>query len=366
MHKTDAPDNASNLFTDGDPGIGVPATVVDDDFMNAVQEELVNIVETKAGITLVKGTWTQLAQALDMLALATTPGGRLTLETGVGVPTTNQSGKTTVYYTPFRHNRAQVYDGTRWVWRSFSELSQATTDNLKSPAAVANNSNYDMFLWLDGALLRCTRGPSWSSDTARGTGAGTTELEFFEGRWVNKVAITAGPAARRGVYVGSIRSDGSAQINDTLAKRHVWNTYHRVLRSLSVVDTTNTWAYTTATFRQANASAANQLDLLIGLSEDVVVSTVRALVYNDSAGVTMAAGIGLDSTSANAAQVIAAGESPANGVKVCATAEYIGFPGIGRHTLVWLELSEATGNTAWVGDENLAYAQSGITARVMA
>ena len=64
MHRTDAEAaTAGNLFTNGDPGNGIAATVVEEDWLNAVQEELCNTVED-AGITLVKGTNTQLLAAL--------------------------------------------------------------------------------------------------------------------------------------------------------------------------------------------------------------------------------------------------------------------------------------------------------------
>lgn len=358
MHRIDASGHSSNLFTDGNPSGGIEATVVDDDWLNAVQEEIVNAILTRAGITLVKGTNTQLATALDQFTLL--PGGRLTLTTAVPVTTADVSGATTVYYTPHRHNRIALYDGTRWLWRTFSEMSQLTTDNTKSPAAVANNSNYDVFVWLDGSTMRATRGPAWTGDTARGAGAGTSELEFFEGRWVNKVAITNGPAARCGLYVGTIRSDGSAQINDTAAKRHVWNTYNRALRPMNVVDTTDSWNYTLAAFQQANANAANQLDYVVGLAEEAV--TARVLVTATNGGsVRVTAGIGIDSAVANSAQIYGGG---AGGTPSVSLAHYAGQPGIGRHYLAWLEWSTASGTTTWYGDNAATGTQAGISGEV--
>jgi hypothetical protein len=362
MHRVDSDGHNGNMWQDGNPGGGVAGTLGEQHWHNAVQEELVHIILTKAGITLVKGTWTQLGSALDMIMQGVSPGGRLTLETGVGVSTADQAGKTTVYYTPFKHNRIAVYDGTRWVWRSFTELSQATTDNTKSPAAVANNSNYDVFAWLDGSTMRATRGPAWTGDTARGTGAGTTELEFFEWKWVNKVAITNGPAARCGLYVGTIRSDGSAQINDTLAKRHVWNTYNRVPRPMKVVEGTDSWTYSTTTFRQANNSAANQLDMVAGLAEDAVNVEVIAVVGSSATeSIRSAVGIGVDSTVANSATAwTGSGHASAGPV----VARYDGVPGIGRHTLTWLEWATngGGGQATFYGDNGGSGAQAGITA----
>lgn len=58
---------AGNLFTEGNPSLGVPATVVSAEWLNdTVQEELVGVVEA-AGLTLNKGDNTQLLQALNVL-----------------------------------------------------------------------------------------------------------------------------------------------------------------------------------------------------------------------------------------------------------------------------------------------------------
>ncbi|MGE0022749.1 MAG: DUF2793 domain-containing protein [Hyphomicrobium sp.] len=165
-----------------------------------------------------------------------TPGGRLTTQSGVPVMVTTQSAKTTIYYTPYQHRFVPLYDGARFVATDIGgELSQATTDTTKSPAAVANNDNYDLFVWDDGGTYRCTRGPKWSdgsgSATVRGTGSGSTELERVQGVLVNKHAISNGPAAQRGTYVGTVRSNGSAQIDwiisGTGAMLGVWNAYNR-------------------------------------------------------------------------------------------------------------------------------------------
>lgn len=67
MHKIDSDGHLNNQFTNGDPQAGTPATVLDAAWLNAIQTELVNVVEG-AGITLEKGTNTQLLAALLALA----------------------------------------------------------------------------------------------------------------------------------------------------------------------------------------------------------------------------------------------------------------------------------------------------------
>lgn len=60
MHRIDGANHAANLFTEGPPG-----TQVTDDWLNDVQENLVDtITSAPASIALVKGTYTQLASAI--------------------------------------------------------------------------------------------------------------------------------------------------------------------------------------------------------------------------------------------------------------------------------------------------------------
>ncbi|CAI8805070.1 putative Tail fiber protein [Pseudomonas sp. IT-P74] len=64
MHRIDGPGaTGTNKFTDGDPVGGVQATVVTDDWLNDVQEELMSIL-TAAAITPVKGTQNQILTAI--------------------------------------------------------------------------------------------------------------------------------------------------------------------------------------------------------------------------------------------------------------------------------------------------------------
>ena len=52
-----------NRFTEGDPALSIPATVVSADIMNSVQEEIIKTIESM-GITLDKGSEQQHYQAL--------------------------------------------------------------------------------------------------------------------------------------------------------------------------------------------------------------------------------------------------------------------------------------------------------------
>lgn len=63
MHRTDADAHVGNMFDEGDPLVPRQPTQLDKYWLNAVQEEIVGVI-LDAGISLVKGTNTQLLSAL--------------------------------------------------------------------------------------------------------------------------------------------------------------------------------------------------------------------------------------------------------------------------------------------------------------
>lgn len=283
-----------------------------------------------------------------------TPGGRLTLTSGTPITTGDVTGATTLYYAPYKSDVVSLYDGSTWALYSIgSGLSQTTTDNTKSPASVANSSNYDIFVWNDAGTVRLSRGPAWSSSTARGTGVGTTELQQVNGRYVNKNTITNGPATLCGLYVGTVRSDGSAQLNDTKALRFVWNTYNRVQRQMLVQEATSSWSYDVTSWRQVNGSAANQLSVIRGLDEDAMRVQAAHAAFHTSVNANFSTGIGLDSTTApDAACLIATAAAPYEVIprEAGPTAFWSGLPGLGLHALTWLERPAfSTSSNTWLG-----------------
>lgn len=55
--------NPNHYFTKGNPGSGIPATIVDDDWANAIQEEIAYVIE-QTGVVLSKVSRTQLRTAI--------------------------------------------------------------------------------------------------------------------------------------------------------------------------------------------------------------------------------------------------------------------------------------------------------------
>lgn len=83
MHRIDHETATSDhKFTEGNPTIPVPATVVTDDWLNAVQEELVAVI-TGAGLELEKSDNTQLWQAITTAVDNARPGLATTKNPGL-------------------------------------------------------------------------------------------------------------------------------------------------------------------------------------------------------------------------------------------------------------------------------------------
>ncbi len=288
------------------------------------------------------------------------PGGRLTAVTGVASPITNVFNVGTIYYTPYLHGRISLYNGTNWTVYEFAELSNIFTNSSTGnagPAATANSSNYDLFVWNNGGTITLTRGPAWTSSTARGTGSSTTELEVFEGVYVNKIDITNGPAARRGRYVGSFRTNGTATLTSTYTQAAagggtnnqimVWNMYNRILAHSFSRDSTDSWSMSSTTIRAANSSNSNRISYIVGMAEDSVYATYTAPA---TGGATSSANvfIGLDSVTAF---VGVPGSTNAGGFGT-ATAFYFGHASLGAHYVQALESVTSGGDAVTFYGDN--------------
>jgi len=278
----------------------------------------------------------------------TQPQGRLTLTSATAIMSATVSGATTVYYTPASGRYVPLYDGANIITVDIGgELSQATTDATKSPAACTTNSNYDVFVWQDGTSFRATRGPAWSTSTSRGTGAGTTELAAVKGLLVNANAITNGPAANRGTYVGTIHTNASSTVDMKFGSSAagggnilfgVWNAYNQTIYRTTGYDSTASWTYAGGAVRNSNNSASNSAAFIKGLGGSAPQFQFLQRVQSPGAGFALIF-IYLDGSGAASAR-----SGALAGVDGFANAVYNDDPGIGWHTLQCCENCSASSN----------------------
>ena len=200
--------------------------------------------------------------------------GRLTLESGVAISTTNQTAKTVVYFTPHNGNTIGLYDGSEWDLFSFSELSL-------SLSGYTANTNYDIFIYNNNGTLTL-ESAAWTNNTTR-----ATNIVLQDGIYVKSGTVT-----RR--YLGTIRTTGTTgQCEDSVTKRFVWNYYNRSNRLLNNEITTD-WTYATNTWRPLN-NTINAVEIVYGLSSDidpVIFLTIGAL-YTIASATTTAYAIGV-------------------------------------------------------------------------
>lgn len=311
------------------------------------------------------------------------PGGRLTLVSGTPVFTTDQAGATTIYYAPYVGKYVPIYNGTAMQSYAFTASDSDTVGlSIALGSNWAANTIYDVFIGLNSSTVTLCTGPAWTASGAgsssRGTGAGTTQLALFKGVQTNAVSLTCRYnntttftcAANQCTYVGSFITNGStgqidfkfgsAASGGGAACLCVYNAYNQVAQTAAVRDSVTTYTYTTASYRQANASTGNQVNFLVGLAGNAVTIVNSAQTFNSSGGVVASVGIGIDSTTANSAQIQMAAQAPAS-TSAVTTATYAGNPAIGFHYAARLEYSQAAGTTTWDGTGGATGIQSGET-----
>jgi len=176
--------------------------------------------------------------------------GRLTLESGVPISTTNQSAKTTIYFTPHRGNHVSLYDGTSWAIHTFTETSLAL-------GTLTANTNYDVFLYSNAGTLTLELGSAWATATTR-----TDAITLQDGIYVKSGAMT-----RR--YLGTFRTTSTTTTEDTLTKRFLWSYQNRALRDMYISD--NTTHNYNGPFRHWNEVVTNQVEFVTGLVEETLL-----------------------------------------------------------------------------------------------
>jgi hypothetical protein len=338
--------------------------------------------------------------------------GRLTLSSGIPVTQNDVIGATNIYFTPYNGNQKQLWDGSAWTSYTFTETTLAlgvlvsatnydiyayqsasvltldtplawrnsgqaiTGATTATPIVITTGSAHGLStgdeayvnsvlglnangLWTVTVLTATT----FSLDTSVGVGAYTAATGWFNARvGTTKPSLQDGRYCKTGdktrLYLGTFRTTSTTttedsqrgEVSQTGGKRFLWNYYNRVLRSASVFDGTNTWAYNTGTVRQANAAAGNKVEFVTGIAEDSLQASVTATVFNGATVGSDNAAPGIDLTTQMFGQI-------GGGLNNSATQIYSSFNSIyrgpicaGYHTIYWNEKGSSAGTNTWIGD----------------
>ncbi|MBX9877642.1 MAG: hypothetical protein K2Y22_04220 [Candidatus Obscuribacterales bacterium] len=275
--------------------------------------------------------------------------GRLTLETGVAFSTTDQLAKTTLYFTPHNGNKIALYNGSSsWDLISFSEISIAV------PATT--NTMYDVFVYNNSgtATLELT---AWTNDTTRATALTTQD----------GILVKTGATTRK--FVGCMRTTGvSGETEVSTKRKFVANYYNAKTTFLKATDPTNTWTENNASFHSANANTTvgeGRLEFITPWADQLVRCTHASKASNSNGSVAAAAGIGLDSTSTNSAQLIGSTIPDNVGRAQYFASHYSGYPAVGYHYLQALVAAPGGINHTFYGDNGGTVEQTGLLAEVL-
>lgn len=278
------------------------------------------------------------ATGLFMTPVVIPPEGRLTTTSGTPVLTSSQTAQAALYYHAFTGAFIPLFNGTDWGHRRLAANStnQQISINLDSASGHTGyhqlTKQFDVFAFNNSGVMTLGTGPAWTSATARGTGAGTTEIVQQDGVWVNnntillKIDATASQISVNqfcATYLGSFYATANGQTGMDITKvatstggnpiLGLYNGYNRVRVVAQNLDSTASYTYATATIRAMNASANNRVSWIDGLQ----YSSAEALAFNNvtvAGAVTGSIGLCLDNTTSYTGGNAASGSTLINGL----------------------------------------------------
>lgn len=358
-------------------------------------------------------TWDEASSAWvasQPAAGAPVPSFRLTLKSGDPCPRDELSDIGTIYWTPYQGNTVQLWDGSAWTTYTSAEISLALSGltsgvmydlfvyqnagapTLDSPVAwrnsgqaISNLTNAtpivvtanshglttgdEIYL---GAVNPIGAVGKWTVTVLT---ANTFELDsstaagayvsggFFSARvGASKPTMQDGRYCKSSdktrLYVGTFRATGTGTTQSTAGgqsdsvggKRFLWNYYNRVKLPMAVIETTDSWLYTTGTWRAANNTAANCVECVVGIFEDPVHGILNAAVSQSASSVRASlVGIGWNSSTTPQSLIGGAYNGNAAGTWVANCVPYAGERIAGYHLLQWMEYG-GDGNSFFLGD----------------
>jgi len=322
------------------------------------------------------------------------PGGRLTLTTATPVTTSDVTGVSTVYYTPYISDLMSLWNGVSWQTLTFSEISTnigagsgfaqtrltvAGTTTASSPVvtmtstaglAIGDLLDLSANFMGDAAIMAINSGTqvTMSKNCLAGGGGNYTlyfyipVFDFFASFDANQnVVLTSQPWAsqttrttalaltdgfytlstdKTKLYLGTLAFSqvhlNVCYASDSAVFRGVWNNFNRVPRSMLFQSATTNWTYTGG-WRQANGDPTAKVTWVRGLNEDPVPLEVMCCL-NSGTSTAGNVNIGLDSATVGSADNCpeVSATNPGGLIGVCRTV-YHHPVAPGYHYATWME-----------------------------
>jgi hypothetical protein len=308
-------------------------------------------------------------------------GGRLTLASGTPVMGATSCGSAacsaqgTIYYDCYNGTIVPYYNGSSTLPDTITSCEVSMALATSGTGVVNANDVFDVWWVHSGTNRICVAtngsGGGWSADsggsvTARGTGytqlnrstAGYPTNANSLAHCYNGTTNYGSVSANQATYLGSFATTGSAgkvsyvfgsgASGGGAAFFGLWNYYNRITVATSVVDTQSPYTYSSATVRQAEGSAGNQISFVFGLAEDNVEASYFAYIgLVSTLGAYGNIALGFDSTTVAGCQVGAAYNPVAAANFISPTVKCNWTPTAGIHTLAALESGDGTHNNTF-------------------
>lgn len=300
------------------------------------------------------------------------PGGRLTVASGVCAPNTDQVAQTILYYAPCASEWVPINNGTNMQLYQFTS---GPTDTVGLSISLGSNwttlTLYDVFVGLNSNTVTLCTGPAWSTTgagtSARGSGAGTTELALYKSLWTNAVSMTCRfsnsstftCAVNQCTYLGTVFINAAGQIDLQFgtsaagcgaALLSIWNQYNRKIARATVADTTAQWIYVTAAFRPADNSTSCKVSFVVGLPDDSFTATYTDVAILTAGGQAFVS-IGLNANNAVATKAFTttALNGAANQGDAALFSHWEDVPPVGLNQIFALERGDGVNNNQFFG-----------------
>lgn len=271
---------------------------------------------------------------------------RLTGVTATPVMTSDSTSLSTIYLTPYTGSSIALYDGTSWALLSSAEVSLAVTGR-------TTDLPFDIFAYNSSGTVTLEF-LNWTNATTR-----ATALVRQDGVWCKTGALT-----RR--YVGTCRPRSATTFHwvkaatDSPVKFDLWNASNRKTVNWTLITATDSWVYSTSTWRQCQGSTNYQVDLVAGIEEDVFSGSIIIATVGSTNSLQREIGFGIDSTTSPAFGLRSGAPINSTAGTVPLTAMLNVVP-IGSHFYAWLEIAGSSGTMTWYGDNGTTRTQGGMT-----
>jgi hypothetical protein len=311
---------------------------------------------TNANITVNgKGLITAAANGSAGSTPNLTPGGRLSLSSGVAAQTADVVGGTTIYYIPYVNDYLPVLGLTIG-----SGVSLSLDSNSGHTGYQQSGKLFDLFLYNSSGTRLLGTGPAWTSLTARSAAIDQTTVA---GVWTNTSTMTLktdatsstiSASAGTALYIGTMYASangqctvqyrpaaaagGSAPING------LFNAYNRMQRHILNQDSTTSWTYATAIWRVADAGT-NKITFVDGLG--VVASS--ALYIVNTGGSAFSANTGVAFNWNSGAPRVVGSPNFTSAIFSSVTPFDVAAPNMGLNTWTALEESPSANTVTFFG-----------------